>query len=487
MKIFLSHSSKDNSQAIAIRDWLAAEGWKDEVFLDLDPKRGIVAGERWEKALHEAANRCEVVLFLVTRNWLSSQWCVKELDIAHKLNLRMFGVLVDDITFGDIPLTLSRHWQLVNLYAGKDHRQFTVTLPITHEQDYISFSEEGLMRLRHGLTKAGLDPKYFPWPPESNPERSPYPGLSPLEKEDAGIFFGRDGKIIEAMRTLRGLKEGAPPRLMVILGASGSGKSSFMRAGLLWRLERDDRNFLPLPIIRPEKSIISNSKTGFITCLEQAFRSQNLPQTRAEIRQAIKNGTAGIQPLLRNLILKAQPVHIENQTKNEGSVQPPMLILPIDQGEELFQAEGAEEAQQFLELLASLLTVDDLALTVLFTIRSDNYEQLQNAGALQNIRKQTFDLGPLPKGSYSEIITAPALRLKDTSRNLKIEDQLVETLLKDIEQGGSKDALPLLSFTMQRLYSEHGGDGSLKLSEYEKLGKIRGSIEAAVKKAMQTR
>ncbi|MEO1610319.1 MAG: TIR domain-containing protein, partial [Pseudomonadota bacterium] len=62
-RIFLSHSSKNNATAIALRDWLVSEGW-DDLFLDLDPDRGIAAGERWEQALHKAARDCEAVLFL---------------------------------------------------------------------------------------------------------------------------------------------------------------------------------------------------------------------------------------------------------------------------------------------------------------------------------------------------------------------------------------------------------------------------------------
>ena len=78
-RIFLSHSSANNAEAVALRDWLIAEGW-DDLFLDLDPTRGIAAGERWERALNEAANRCEAVLFLVSRAWLASRWCLKELQ-----------------------------------------------------------------------------------------------------------------------------------------------------------------------------------------------------------------------------------------------------------------------------------------------------------------------------------------------------------------------------------------------------------------------
>jgi predicted SnoaL-like aldol condensation-catalyzing enzyme len=53
-RIFLSHSSKNNDSAIALRGWLAAQGWND-VFLDLDPSRGIAAGDRWERSLNQAA------------------------------------------------------------------------------------------------------------------------------------------------------------------------------------------------------------------------------------------------------------------------------------------------------------------------------------------------------------------------------------------------------------------------------------------------
>ena len=89
-RIFLSHSSSNNAEAVALYDWLAANGWKEEVFLNLNPQRGISAGQRWERALNEAANRCEAVLFLVSKAWLASVWCRKELNLAHRLNKRLF-------------------------------------------------------------------------------------------------------------------------------------------------------------------------------------------------------------------------------------------------------------------------------------------------------------------------------------------------------------------------------------------------------------
>src|ERR1700731_672119 len=112
-RIFLSHSSNDNFEAIALRDWLASEGWND-VFLDLDPERGITAGERWERSLNEAASRCEAVLFLVSRAWLDSRWCLKEFNLARRLNKRLFGVLIEAIPGADLPADLTGTWQVVD-------------------------------------------------------------------------------------------------------------------------------------------------------------------------------------------------------------------------------------------------------------------------------------------------------------------------------------------------------------------------------------
>ena len=185
----------------------------------------------------------EAVLFLVSKAWIASGWCRKELNLAHRLNKRLFGVLIEDLTVEEIPKDLSGEWQLVRLASGRDHVMLHAVVPITHEEVHVTFSQEGLQRLRQGLEQAGLDPKYFTWPPADDPDRPPYRGLRSLEAEDAGIFFGRDAPVVEALDRLRGSREAAPPPLFVILGASGAGKSSFLRGGLFPRPARDDQTF----------------------------------------------------------------------------------------------------------------------------------------------------------------------------------------------------------------------------------------------------
>ena len=485
-QLFLSHSSRNNAEAVALRDWLARQGW-DDVFLDIDPNAGIAPGERWERALNRAANRCEAVLFLVSRAWLASGWCLKEFDLAHKLSKRMFGVLIEDIPVADLPVNLTATWQIVNLATGRDHEMLKATLPFTQEEVHVTFSAEGLKRLRAGLRQAGLDPTAFAWPPASDPDRSPYPGLRPLEAQDAGIFFGREAPTIEALDRLRALREGAGPRLLCVLGASGSGKSSFLRAGLWPRLARDDRHFLPLPVLRPERAAISG-KTGLLACLNEACRAGALPVSRADLRDAVAGGAETLRPILARLVGAAAGSVVGEAGGEAASERPalPLLVLSIDQGEELFRAEGRDEATALLALLRDLMAEDAPAVCVLMAIRSDAVERLQLASALEGIALQTMVFSPMPRGVYASIVEGPAARAREAGRKLAIDPALTRALLADLDEGGGTDALPLLAFTLERLWFDYHGAGRLSLADYDALGRVRGSIEAAVEQALVT-
>jgi len=358
---------------------------------------------------------------------------------------------------------------------------FRVLLPRTHEEAHVTFSKEGLARLRNGLAKAGLDPRFFAWPPEHDRNRVPYRGLKPLEADDAGIFFGRDAPIVDALDTLRGLADAVAPRLLVILGASGAGKSSFLRAGLLPRLARDDRNFLPLPVIRPERAAISG-ETGLLRALEGAFVTNGLPQTRVRIRDAINGGAEGLRPLLKQLIDRVFAASLAEGT----DAKRPLIVLAIDQAEELFLADGTEEAQTLIELTRDLAKEDRPGVIALFTVRSDSYDRLETAKAFEGMRQQALPLLPMPRGAYQTVIEGPVTRLKESNRILAIEPRLTQRLLEDIEKGGGSDALPLLAFTLEQLYLDYGGGGALRLMDYEAFGGVRGAIEAAVQRALTT-
>jgi formylglycine-generating enzyme required for sulfatase activity len=477
-RVFLSHSSVNSAEAIAIRDWLRTQGW-DDVFLDLDPERGLRPGERWQAALKSAVDRCQMVIFIVSPAWVTSKWCLAEFLLAKTLNKRIFGVIVEPTEPASLPAEMTTEWQITDLTLGVRDYQATVTTASRENPVPISFSSEGLRRLRIGIHQVGLDAKFFIWPPAHDPNRSPYRGLRPLEADDAGIFFGRDAPIIAALDQLRGLREAAPPRLLVILGASGAGKSSFLRAGLLPRLARDDRHFRVLPIVRPGRALITG-ETGLLRSLETALEAAGHKIARADLREVIAAGGDSLRTLVRALVGEASVGSGGDQVPN-----PPTLILAVDQAEELFTAEAQTETLRFLSLIRELLTVDSPALIAIFTIRSDNYERLQEANELDGIRKLPFDLGPMPKFCYADVVRGPLRRLAGTSREIEIDDKLVDEILADVEAGGAKDALPLLAFSLERLYQEYGGSKRLTTEQYVKLGRVKGSIEAAVERAFE--
>lgn len=389
-------------------------------------------------------------------------------------------MLIEPTPRAELPEQITGTWQVVDLASGQDHAMFRATLPVTHEESHVTFSREGLARLRAGLAKAGLDPRFFAWPPSSDSDRSPYPGLKPLEAEDAGIFFGRDAPIVEALDALRGLREAAAPRLLIILGASGSGKSSFLRAGLLPRLARDDHNFLPLPVIRPDRAALAG-EAGLLSALEAAFLRQGISITRANLRATVAAGPETLRPLLKRLVDQA----FARTLAEEGSAPRPALVLAIDQAEELFSSDNPGEAASLLALARDLITTDYPLVIVLFAIRSDAYDRLETAKPLEGLRQQTLPLLPMPRGAYQTVIEGPARRLAEADRKLTIDPRLTERLLADIEKGSGSDALPLLAFTLEQLYLGYGrANGELRLADYDAFGGIAGAIGAAVERAL---
>jgi hypothetical protein len=473
--LFLNHSRANNAEAMALKDWLRQEGW-DDVFLDIDPEGGIAANKRWRDALIRAARRCEVVLLVVSHSWLKSDWCLAEASYAGMLGKRLFLLLVEDISIADLPPALSDESQVVRLAPAGAIVQIRVRLP-SGKESIVAFSKEGLTRLRHGLMEAGLDRAFFPWPPEADPHRPPYRGLRPFEVEDAGVFFGRDGSITEALDTLRLIRERAPPRVLSIVGASGVGKSSFLRAGLLPRLHRDDRNFLPLPVIRPQHSAI-NGEMGLASAIASALAAYDLRYSRQSIREAIAGGAASLSRVIDDLLNKASAALL---LELYGG-RPPALVLSIDQAEELFLPSAGNEAREFLELICSLVVEDRPAFVALFTIRSDKFSLLQGAPALQGIPQRAFPLPPLSLGEFKTVIEGPLERVADTG--LIIDPQLTDRLLEEIQSVGGGDALGLIAFTMERLYLEYAASRRLGLAQYTALGGISHAITSAINQAL---
>jgi WD40 repeat protein len=440
--LFISHSSRNDERAVRVRDWLRENGWND-VFLDLDPVAGLAPGQRWQEELKAAGERCAAVVVLVSPDWVASRWCQTEFLVAVQLGKKIFGVLIEKTPFAELPLELAAHFQLADVSAPE-------------------LEEDGLARLRLGLVRAGLHPRDFPWPPPHQPHRSPYRGLGSLEEQDAAIFFGRDASITKGLDALRRLRDGAPERCLVILGASGAGKSSFLKAGLLARLGRDEENFLVLPTFRPERAALGGPR-GLLKSLGLAAvpPAAGLPAALTALRA----------PVLARLERRAAAAG------EQAAARPPTLVLPVDQAEEIFAADNGE-GPAALDLLRSLFAADRQLVAIL-TLRSDSFGLLQAEPRLAEVPRLPFDLPRLSPAAFEQVIEGPARLVKPP---IEVERELTERLGQDLD---TADALPLLAFTLERLFADYGREGKLGLNDYlEGLGGIAGAIEKAAGDAL---
>ena len=139
----------------------------------------------------------------------------------------------------------------------------------------------------------------------------------------------------------------------MILGPSGAGKSSFLRAGLLPRLRRDDRRFLPLPIVRPERAVLTGEH-GPGARDPPAARRSGLARSRCWGRSRTACHPEQVERL-RGWLEEARQVARARLLDVPAEQPAPTLVLPVDQAEELFNADAGPEAPRFLELLASLV------------------------------------------------------------------------------------------------------------------------------------
>ena len=372
---------------------------------------------------------------------------------------------------------ITSEWQRCDLFVGDGP---TTAIDIVDGGEPVVLATEGLQRLLDGLRALGIGAEYFPWPPPGDPDRAPYRGWAPLEEADAAVFFGRDAQILRGLDVLRGMRTSGVESLFVILGPSGAGKSSFLRAGLLPRLRRDDRR-LPAAGHRAPRTRGAHRRTRPGARHPPAAHRSGLAAADAGGDQERLPGLRAVERL-RGWLEEARQVARARLLDVAAEQPAPTLVLPVDQAEELFNADAGPEAPRFLELLAALVQHEagvTPALIVAVTIRADRYEPLQIAPQLAGVHSVVFDdLKPMPPAGYTEVITGPARRATAAGRRLSVEPALVERLLAETAEGA--DALPLLALTLERLYRDFGDDGDLTVAEYESMGGMAQVVQTEV-------
>jgi len=496
-RIFISHSSLDNFEAIAFRDWLVSEGWAaDDVFLDL---HGIGAGARWKQALAKANERCEAVLFLVSPHSLASKECYVEIRMAEDMGKVILPVILparvpeDILTIEDDRLAIHRERQVVD--ASIEPREASFTVEYEGKQRSVAYHAPTLARIKARLEQLGISPNSFVWTPSNIETATPYPGLAGFADGGAALFLGRAGDIARGFASLRKLRRAAlnsgAGGVLVVQAASGAGKSSFLKAGLWPRLDRDP-DFLPVAMLRPATGILTGDN-GIGRQFSAFFARHDEKKTAADIHTSLNGNEAAAQNAMVDLLNNAARIGQDMQRLVNPDAPPPTPIIAVDQAEELFAVDDEAESQAFLRLLARLLTplADKDAPRLIapplliWTIRADSLDVLLHATSRAGLATpELFPLPPIPRNAYREIITKPLEVAKGAGMRLTIDPLLVDALIK---QSKGADALPLLAYTLRHLLEESraGAQAHLSLEAFEQMGGMSGVLGKRLKSAQR--
>jgi WD40 repeat protein/serine/threonine protein kinase len=275
---------------------------------------------------------------------------------------------------------------------------------------------------------------------------NPYKGLSAFEEGDTDTFFGRETIIKQLLEQFADPKK----RFLALIGPSGSGKSSIIRAGIIPQFRKgavlDSRQWFI--------SIMIPSSDPFREMSEALLRvSISAPENWGEmLRKSIQG--------LHNLLGMILP---------EDNSQ---LLLFIDQFEEVFTLyDDDKQREMFLGSLWYALNQPNSHLRLIITLRADFYDRPLHYAQFGELLKQNTEVVlPLNLQELGAAILGPANKV-----GLQIEQLLTNTLLEEIHN--QPGALPLLQYTLTELYERRDREKhELRYEDYLMLGGISGAL-----------
>jgi WD40 repeat protein/serine/threonine protein kinase len=272
----------------------------------------------------------------------------------------------------------------------------------------------------------------------------PYKGLAAFQESDSHEFYGRS-VLIKAL-VKRVVEKGTYSRFLAVIGSSGSGKSSVVRAGLIPELRKGEIVGFPQyistmsPGANPMRSL-----EGSILKVARSFPP--------ELMNTLQKGEYELNKMLELALPK------------DGE-----LLLFIDQFEEVFTLVTDEnERRRFLNLIHEALIAEKSKLRVIIAMRADFLDRpLSYVAWGDMIRERTELVPPLKPVELREAIERPAEKA-----NLILDEGLSDLIMEDMSQQAG--ALPLLQYTLSQLYEKREGL-MLTTKAFKEMGKISGAL-----------
>jgi WD40 repeat protein/uncharacterized caspase-like protein len=287
----------------------------------------------------------------------------------------------------------------------------------------------------------------------------PYMGLNAFSEDDAQYYYGRESLTQEIINSLQNNS------FLAVVGASGSGKSSVVQAGVI-------------PQLRLGKQIPNSEQWLVKTIRPGANPIDTLAQKLGVGRHGGQGGQGGqgsnISPSSPPSLLLEGILHqgVEGFVYWLRSQPHPMIVLVVDQFEELFTLACDVDREKFLDLLLGAVKYASDRFKLIITLRADFIAPCLEVPALaQALQQSSVLVSPrLSLDDYRQVITKPAYQV-----GLKVEPELVEVLLHELDN--SVGNLPLLEFVLEQLW-QHRVNGELTLQAYQQqLGGIQGALE----------
>ncbi len=295
---------------------------------------------------------------------------------------------------------------------------------------------------------------------------APYPGLRPFEESESSIFFGRASQVNALLTRLE------TQRILAVVGASGSGKSSLVRAGLLPALEEgmlfDSGDQWRMVVIRPGRDPLANLACGLLKTLRP--RDDGRPPSVRDVALLQTQLRSGPQALVQTV---------------EGSNLPPdtnVLVL-VDQFEEIFRfrnlqtvpeeqraslIQQRDDAAVLVDLLLKTSQQSDCPIYCALTMRSDFLGDCDAFHGLPEVIDQSQFLTPRPThNQLREAIVGPARQFGDD-----VDEALVTRILNDVRD--DPDQLPLMQHALRQVWFKANVSSqtseTMNLANYEQVG-----------------
>lgn len=296
---------------------------------------------------------------------------------------------------------------------------------------------------------------------------NPYVGLRPFESADSLYFFGRSRQVHDLLARLE------TSRFLAVVGGSGCGKSSLVRAGLVPVLEG---GFL-----------VEGSASWLVAAMRPGDRPRERLCEALDRLEAAGGGVVSAPGLDRNVEREGEQVLLR-WCRDFLARRGANLLLLVDQFEELFQSDAvdgvvrpSDESLDFVRLMLALAAEPGLPVYVVMTMRSDFLGDCALfAGLAEAMNRSQYLVPRLDIGQRREAIAGPA-QLSGQQLAPSLLDRLLSERLE------THDDLPVLQHALRRTWEawlRRGGTGTISTEDYQAIGTVHGALNRDAEEAL---